>query len=356
MIKDLNFVAIIFFLTITFLNGSQSITIKVFHVYESFGTQTEELKNSIEINYNNNNLIIDSTIYSHLIPLSKKYVYVSGENEGLQLQHKYDKKTILSYQFEYDNHGNRVSTTLYGTNDSLYWKEFQKHDNMGKIIKTIRYDPGQAINPEMIGKSQDPGKLIWAEAYNYNDFGNSFERRELYDNYCLVISTYSMDSTKTPKKIAEYFDPSVLFQTTFFHNENGLLSHKVSVGHLGQSLGSTTYEYDIQGRIIKKTIYNGKGIIQEILSTVFNDDSIISYDYFSDSLLKLSSIKELLLDRFGRPYIETVVDSDERVIEKNVYYYDEKGRINEIKNYDMIRRGREENEKIPIRVHTYEYD
>ena len=105
------------------------MTIKVFHVLESFGTQTEDLKNSIVMNYNNKNLLLDSTIYSHLVPLSKKYVYVSGENEGLKLQHKYDKKTVLSYQFEYDKNVNRVSTTLYGSNDSLYWREFHKYDN-----------------------------------------------------------------------------------------------------------------------------------------------------------------------------------------------------------------------------------
>ena len=339
-----------------FLNGSKNVTIKVFHVFESFGTQTEDLKNSIVMNYNNKNLLLDSTIYSHLVPLSKKYVYVSGENEGLKLQHKYDKKTVLSYQFEYDNDGNRISTTLYGSNDSLYWREFHKYDNSGKIIKKIRYSPEHAINPEMFGENYDGEKLVWTESYNFNSLGNSFEIKEMYDNYCLVISTYNLDSTKAPKKIAEYFDPSVLFQTTFFHNENGLLSHEVSVGYLGQSLGSKTYDYDKDGQRVKKTIYNAQGTLQEITSFVFNDDSIISYDYFSDSLLKLSSIKELLLDSFGRPYIETIADGDDRVLEKNVYYYDEMGRVSKIKNYDMIRREREDDEKIPIRVHSYEYD
>ena len=208
----------------------------------------------------------------------------------------------------------------------------------------------------MFGENYDGEKLVWTESYNFNSLGNSFEIKEMYDNYCLVISTYNLDSTKAPTKIAEYFDPSVLFQTTFFHNENGLLSHEVSVGYLGQSLGSKTYDYDEDGQRVKQTIYNAQGTLQEITSFVFNDDSIISYDYFSDSLLKLSSIKELLLDSFGRPYIETIADGDDRVLEKNVYYYDEVGRVSKIKNYDMIRREREDDEKIPIRVHSYEYD
>ena len=335
------------------MNGSQKVVIKVFHVFESFGTHTEDLKNSIEINYNKKNLITDSTIFSHAVPLNKKYIYVAGKNEGLKLQHRYGKQTILSYRFEYDNEGRRVCTSLYGTNDSLYWKEFQKYDNYGNIIKTIRYDPQAAINPAMMGEEKDPGKLIWAEAYEFNKKGTSFDRKEMYDNYCLVVSTYNLDSTKTPKKIAEYFDPSVLFQTTYFHNDKGLLSHKTSVGSLGQSLGSSTYEYDQKDRKIKKTDFNKNGVIHKIYSTVFNDDSIISYDYFSGSTVKLSSLKEIILDNSGRPYIETIIDGDERVLEKNVYYYDKIGRIIKIKNYDMIRR---KNEKIPIKVHTYEYD
>ena len=55
-------------------------------------------------------------------------------------------------------------------------------------------------------------------------------------------------------------------------------------------------------------------------------------------------------------YIETILDGQDRVLEKNVYLYDDKGRIKEIKYYDMLRRGREGKSEIPIRVSTYEYD
>jgi hypothetical protein len=43
------------------------------------------------------------------------------------------------------------------------------------------------------------------------------------------------------------------------------------------------------------------------------------------------------------------------VLEKNVYSYDEKGRIVQIKQYDMIRRWRDD-QKIPVKVMTYEYE
>ena len=102
------------------LMGNRSTTIKLFHVFESFGTQTQELKNSVIINFDSNGFVVDSTIYSHTLPLSEKYVYVSGPNEGLKLRRNYDEEMILSYRFENDEQGNRISTELFGTGDSLY--------------------------------------------------------------------------------------------------------------------------------------------------------------------------------------------------------------------------------------------
>jgi hypothetical protein len=50
-----------------------------------------------------------------------------------------------------------------------------------------------------------------------------------------------------------------------------------------------------------------------------------------------------------------MLDGEERVLEKNVYSYDEKSRIAQIKQYDMIRRWHDE-QKIPVKVMTYEYE
>ena len=94
------------------LSGNKTITIKVFHVFKSFGTQTQELKNSVVVNFDSNGFVVDSTIYSHTLPLNEKYVYVSGPDEGLKLRRNYDKEMILSYRFENDKKGNRISTEL----------------------------------------------------------------------------------------------------------------------------------------------------------------------------------------------------------------------------------------------------
>ena len=343
-----------FFLSSIIL-GLKTVTVKVYHVFESFGEEIQELKYSTIMNFNTKGLMIDSTIYTHTIPLAKKYVYISGEDEGLKLKRTYDKEVVLSYQFEYDEFKQKLSTTLYGSNDSLYWKEYYKYDDNNFLYKQIRHDPKKAINTETIGNDKD-GKMIWAEQYVYNKNATGFEHKELYDNYSLTISSYVFDSLKTPIKIKEYFDPSVIFQTIFFHNEEGMLTHEISTGRLGSSLGSKTYEYDRLGRKTKTTIFNEKGAIEKTYDTVFDDESHVFYDYYSDSLVNFSSIKETRLDSKGRTYIEAILDGQDRLLEKNVFYYDERDRIVEIKKYDMLRRNVSEDYKVPIRVHTYEYD
>ena len=146
---------------ISTLLGWKTITIKVYHVFESFETETQELKHSTIMNFNSQGLMTDSTIYNHLIPLSKKYIYISGENEGLTLQRKYEKETVLSYNFEYGDNQKRISTTLYGKQDSIYWKEYYKYDDIGLLYKKIRYNPKKATNPEK--KAND--KLLRYTAY-----------------------------------------------------------------------------------------------------------------------------------------------------------------------------------------------
>ena len=334
--------------------GAKTTTVKVFHVFNSFGTETQELKNSIVMMYDKNGFLVDSTIYTHTLPLSEKYVYVTGPHEGLKLQRSYDREMILAYRFKNNNSGQRMSTCLYGSGDTLYWKEFHKYDDRGLIIKRIRYNPQEAINPEMMVLKKDSGEMIWGESYDYDSTGTVLKHRELYDNYVLEITTYDLTPLKDPKKRNEYFDPSVIFRTIYFHDENSHLSHEISVERLGKSLGSSKYEYDILGRQVKSTFYNSNGVIEESLNTVYDDNNFKQYKYLADSTLKLISKKELLLDDSGRPYIEAILDGEERLLEKNVYSYDEKGRLSQIKQYDMIRRGRDD-KKIPVRVKMYEY-
>ena len=341
-----------FFLTLP-LFGLDIITIKVYHVLESFGVETQELKYSTIMKYNDVGLMTDSTIYSHEIPLSEKYVYVTGEKEGLKLQRTFDKKIVLSYKFEYDNLKRKTTTTLYGENDSLYWKEHYKYDDNNYLYKQIRYDPSKAINPEMIEDVKN-GNSVWAEKYYY--FERGFEHKEIYNNYCLLITTYHFDSLKAPTKVKEYFDPSVIFQRIYFHDKAGNLTHETSTGHLGMSLGSKTYEYDDRNRRIKKVVYDKTGKVRNTFNTVIDDESDVFYDYYSDSLVNFLAIKETRLNSKGNTFIETILNGHDNLLEKTVFYYDEDERIIELKKYDMVRRSSSEDYKVPIQIYTYEYD
>ena len=354
MFKKANKYIYLLFISLVFCD--KTVTKKVFHVFSSFGEETQELKNTVVMKYDSKGLLIDSTIYSHTLPLSEKYVYVTGPNEGLKLRRSYDKEMVLSYKFYYDDNKNRIITTLSGTGDSMYWKQYQKYDDNNKIIKRIRYVPDEAVNPEMIKGDLNSKAMLWGETFSYDSSGAVLEQKELYQNYVLVITRFGLDSLKKPIKQKEYFDPSVIFQTIFFHNKDGKLAQEISVGKNGKSLGSKTYEYDILGRRISTTVYNERGKIQNIYNTVFDDDNLKTYDYYSDSSVKLESIREVLLDNQGRPYVEALLDGRDMVLEKNVYYYDELGRLNKVKQYDMVSRGKYENREIPIRVNTYEYD
>ena len=84
------------------------------------------------------------------------------------------------------------------------------------------------------------------------------------------------------RKQKEYFDPSVIFQTIFFHNETGELIQERSVGKLGRSLGSKTYEYDILGRRISTTVYNEMGKTQKIYNTIWTNIKYMKLALFSE--------------------------------------------------------------------------
>ena len=162
------------------LSANQT-SIKTFHVFSSFGTQTKELKNSIAITYDKSGFILDSTIFTHDIPLNEKYIYVTGKSEGLKLQRTYDKKKVLSYAFENDSLGKRISTTLIGSKDSIYWKEFNKYDRKGILIKKLRYSPSEVRNEKNLQDNAHQEELIWGELYDYNASNTALEKKELYD-------------------------------------------------------------------------------------------------------------------------------------------------------------------------------
>ena len=50
--------------------------IKSYSITQNFGTETRELSQSTVVRYNSKNQLVDSTLYIHNVPLSKKYDYI----------------------------------------------------------------------------------------------------------------------------------------------------------------------------------------------------------------------------------------------------------------------------------------
>jgi len=333
----------------------ETVSIKTYYTLTSFGTKTKELKNSVILNYDENEFLVDSSVYSHDISLSEKYVYVVGANEGLKLKREFGKERVLSYQFENDSLGRRIETTLVGPKDSIYWKEYIKYDSNGNRVKRIRYNPEEALNPKMVPSEKKYGALIWGEIYDYDSTGQILEKKEIYDNYILEITRFKIDSLNQTKKIDEYFDPSVIVRTIYYHDENNRLLKEISVGKYGNSIGSKTYEYDILDRKVKITTYDNNGLMEETIKFVYDNKNSKTYKSYVDSSLEIFLKKETLFNGEGNPYIEAIIDGKDRVLEKNVFFYDTLGRTSQVKQYDMFRHNEFDNVQLPIKVNIYEY-
>ena len=95
----------------------------------------EELSQSTIVRYNSKKQLLDSTLYIHNIPLSKKYSYIDFKDRR-SLQKLEGVERLMHFKYEYNLEGNLVSKQLYGSkDDSLKWKEFYKYYSNGKLWK-----------------------------------------------------------------------------------------------------------------------------------------------------------------------------------------------------------------------------
>ena len=109
-------------------------------------------------------------------------------------------------------------------------------------------------------------------------------------------------------------------------------------------------------RITKKKIYDKSGLLNHTISTLYDDNNLKQFYYYSDSSITNLPIKEIVLNELHNKYIVIESEENEKILEKEVYYYDKKNRISSIKLYDMVRKEKNNNGEIPIMLHIYEYD
>ena len=337
------------------LTGVRTKTVKTYSISQSFGTETRELEYSTVVRYNNNNQILDSTLYVHNIPLKKKYAYVSGPRSGTRLIRTHKRQLLMQFKYEYDLSWQLVSKALYTEEDSLKCKEFNKFDELMRIRKKIRFDPSKAINIEKSYSVKNSNHLTWGEIFSYDSTGSILEHKELYDGFVIEITTYRIDSTGFHNKEQEYFDPSLMFRTTYTYNDSGSLNEEISVERFGRAHESKNYEYDLYGRNIKVNTFQSEGILTETLNRIYHDTKSRITEIQADSSKKLISRTETYLNQYQQPIIEEYFDNKSRLTQRRNISYDAKGWLIQIHNYDMLRPGKDD-ETIPISEITYEYE
>ena len=87
--------------------------IKSYSISQNFGTETRELSQSTVVRYNLKNQLVDSTLYIHNIPLSKKYGYINFKDRK-SLQKIEGLERLMHFKYEYNLGGRLVSKQLYG--------------------------------------------------------------------------------------------------------------------------------------------------------------------------------------------------------------------------------------------------
>ena len=146
--------------------------IKSYSISQNFGTETRELSRSTVVRHNSKNQLIDSTLYIHNIPLSKKYGYIDFKDRQ-SLQKIEGLERLMHFKYEYNLGDQLVSKQLYGSSDdSLRWKEFYKYYSNGNLWKIVRFDPSKVnMSNKLSGLSSDNKNMPWGESFEYNDDG-----------------------------------------------------------------------------------------------------------------------------------------------------------------------------------------
>ena len=76
MCNQINKILFLILLQFVILVGaSNTKVIKSYSISKNFGAETRELSQSTIVRYNSKKQLLDSTLYIHNIPLSKKYSY-----------------------------------------------------------------------------------------------------------------------------------------------------------------------------------------------------------------------------------------------------------------------------------------
>ena len=125
---------LVVFQFVILLGGSNTKIIKNYTISKNFGTETRELSQSTVVRYNSKRQLLDSTLYIHNIPLSKKYSYIDFKDRQ-SLQKLEGVERLMHFKYEYNLKGDMVSSNYMVLKMTLKWKEFYNIIVMGNYGK-----------------------------------------------------------------------------------------------------------------------------------------------------------------------------------------------------------------------------
>lgn len=328
----------------------QEKIIKHYHVAVSDEEQVNELTGMAHVFYSKSGAILDSTNYSFIVPLSEKYAYINGKQEGLQLLRKMDKEVINRYVYNYNLNGALDHLTCYIKDDKIQWKEFYKYSPDGLLIKSIRFNPDKAKPKSKPSLSK---KSTWGEVFVYDTTGSIMTHEEYYDEYLIEKHTYRLDKKNNSSHLHEYYDPSFIQKTEYKYNELGKVHHKLVVENRGVSVKSITYDYDGFGRLNKTISFNEDGLVQDSTIWSYKKEQTISVQYNDMGYIHRRHMREYSSDQKLLHKID--YDGVGNVLFKQAFSYSKEGLLNMVRSFDPHHPNRT-NDIIPLNVSIFEYD
>jgi len=333
---------------------AQQKTIKHYHVIINNNKQIKELTGLAHISYLDNGAILDSTNYSFIVPLSEKYAYVDGPDEGLRLLRKMDKEIIDRFEYKYNLNGLLDNIICKGSLNQIIWKEFYKYTPDNVLIKTIRFNPSKAESRKnLLRLKKQENKSSWSEAFVYDSTGTMMEHQEFYDEYLIERTTYRLLDNEERTLLQEYFDPSLIQKTVYKFNELGKIKHQLVIKGMGVSVKSITYSYDGFGRKNKTITFNEDGLVQDSIKWSYKQNQSISMHYNEMGYIHRQFVKDF--DSRLKIEKERRLDGIGNLLFKQVYSYSEGGNLYMIRKFNPLHPNRT-NEKIPLNVSIFEYD
>ena len=329
--------------------------IKSYSISQNFGTETRELSQSTIVKYNSQRQALDSTIYIHNIPLSKKYSYIDYRDRQ-SLQKLEGIERLMHFKYDYNIGGKLVARHLYsGNNDSLKWREFYKYYSNGNLWKIIRFDPSKVnMSNKLDGLDNDNENMPWGESFDYNDDGKIKEHKEFYDGYIIEHTVYDNDSSGNIFIKEENFDPSIMKKITYSYNDNGNVDQIIN-SRRGFSISSEKFEYDETGRVSRIIYYNMDGNIEKTITNLYDEKLGRETKILTDASKKLIRRIEYRINSQNKKIIQATFDDKSRLIQKKTIGYDKHGNIARVHDYDMLKPS-EQGKPILINIITYEYD